>query len=32
MTNVSAVFFDFGGVLLTHMDGIDHKAVEARFD
>jgi len=30
MTSVKAVFFDFGGVLLTHMDGIDHKAVEAQ--
>ncbi len=27
---VRAVFFDFGGVLLQHADGIDHKAIEAR--
>jgi putative hydrolase of the HAD superfamily len=27
---IKAVFFDFGGVLLTHMDGIDHPAVEAQ--
>ena len=28
--NISAVLFDFGGVLLQHMDGIDHKAIELR--
>ncbi|MEX0682992.1 MAG: HAD family phosphatase [Dehalococcoidia bacterium] len=28
---IKAVFFDFGGVLLQHMDGVDHKALEARF-
>lgn len=28
--NIQAIFFDFGGVLLQHMDGIDHKAIEAR--
>jgi epoxide hydrolase-like predicted phosphatase len=28
---IKAVFFDFGGVMLTHMDGIDHAAVEAQF-
>lgn len=28
---VRAIFFDFGGVLLSHMDGIDHKAIEERF-
>ncbi|HEY5639312.1 MAG TPA: HAD family phosphatase [Dehalococcoidia bacterium] len=28
---IKAVFFDFGGVMLTHMDGIDHGAVEAQF-
>ncbi len=28
---IKAVFFDFGGVMLKHMDGIDHAAVEARF-
>jgi epoxide hydrolase-like predicted phosphatase len=27
--NIKAVFFDFGGVLLQHMDGVDHKALEA---
>ena len=27
---IQAVFFDFGGVLLQHADGIDHKAIEAR--
>lgn len=32
MSDVSTIFFDFGGVLLTHMDGIDHGAVEAQFD
>ncbi len=30
MGDVKALFFDFGGVLLQHMDGIDHKAIEAR--
>ena len=28
-TNIRAIFFDFGGVLLQHMDGVDHKALEA---
>ncbi len=28
--NIQAVFFDFGGVLLQHMDGIDHGAIEQR--
>jgi epoxide hydrolase-like predicted phosphatase len=27
---IRGVFFDFGGVLLQHADGIDHKAIEAR--
>lgn len=27
---IRAVFFDFGGVLLQHMDGIDHAAIETR--
>ncbi len=27
---IAAVFFDFGGVLLQHMDGIDHRAIEQR--
>jgi len=26
---ITTVFFDFGGVLLQHADGIDHKAIEA---
>ncbi len=30
MSDVKALFFDFGGVLLQHMDGIDHKAIESR--
>jgi putative hydrolase of the HAD superfamily len=30
MGDVKALFFDFGGVLLQHMDGIDHKAIESR--
>ncbi|HUF52514.1 MAG TPA: HAD family phosphatase [Dehalococcoidia bacterium] len=30
MSGVNTIFFDFGGVLLVHMDGIDHKAVEAK--
>lgn len=30
MSDVRALFFDFGGVLLQHMDGIDHKAIESR--
>lgn len=30
MSEIQAVFFDFGGVLLKFMDGIDHKAIEAR--
>lgn len=29
---VEAIFFDFGGVLLKHADGIDHKAIEAQFE
>lgn len=29
---VEAIFFDFGGVLLKHADGIDHKAIEKQFD
>lgn len=28
---IRAIFFDFGGVLLQHTDGVDHKALEARF-
>lgn len=28
MTQIKAVFFDFGGVLLQFMDGVDHKSVE----
>lgn len=28
---IKALFFDFGGVLLQHADGIDHPAFEARF-
>ena len=28
---IQAIFFDFGGVLLQHMDGVDHKAIEERF-
>lgn len=28
---IQAVFFDFGGVLLQHADGVDHKAIEERF-
>lgn len=27
---IRAIFFDFGGVLLRHMDGVDHKAIESR--
>lgn len=27
---IEAIFFDFGGVLLQHMDGIDHRAIESR--
>jgi putative hydrolase of the HAD superfamily len=30
MGDVKALFFDFGGVLLRHMDGIDHQAIESR--
>lgn len=30
MAGVKALFFDFGGVLLQHMDGIDHEAIESR--
>ncbi|MEO6197154.1 MAG: HAD family hydrolase, partial [Dehalococcoidia bacterium] len=29
---IKAVFFDFGGVLLQHADGVDHKALEAIHD
>ena len=29
---IQAVFFDFGGVLLQFADGVDHKALEARFE
>jgi len=29
---IKAVFFDFGGVLLQHADGVDHKAIEERFN
>ena len=29
--DIKAVLFDFGGVLLQHMDGIDHRAIEQRF-
>ncbi len=29
---IKAVFFDFGGVLLQFMDGIDHKALEERLN
>lgn len=29
MTDIKALFFDFGGVLLLHADGVDHKALEA---
>jgi putative hydrolase of the HAD superfamily len=28
---IRAIFFDFGGVLLQHADGVDHRAIEARF-
>lgn len=28
--SIKALFFDFGGVLLQHADGVDHKALEAR--
>jgi putative hydrolase of the HAD superfamily len=28
---IRAVFFDFGGVLLQHADGVDHRALEERF-
>lgn len=30
--SIRAVLFDFGGVLLQHGDGIDHAAIESRFD
>lgn len=30
MGDVKALFFDFGGVLLQHMDGIDHQAIESK--
>ena len=30
MADVKALFFDFGGVLLQHMDGIDHQEIESR--
>jgi putative hydrolase of the HAD superfamily len=29
---IQAVFFDFGGVLLQFADGVDHQALEARFE
>lgn len=29
--SIRAVLFDFGGVLLQHGDGIDHRAIEGRF-
>jgi putative hydrolase of the HAD superfamily len=29
---IQAIFFDFGGVLLQHADGVDHKALETRFE
>lgn len=32
MTDIKALFFDFGGVLLQHADGVDHKALEAKHD
>jgi putative hydrolase of the HAD superfamily len=32
MSNVKALFFDFGGVLLQHMDGIDHNAIESSLE
>ncbi|HVP06123.1 MAG TPA: HAD family phosphatase [Dehalococcoidia bacterium] len=28
---ITTLFFDFGGVLLQHADGVDHRAFEARF-
>ena len=31
MPAIRALFFDFGGVLLQHADGVDHKAIEERF-
>jgi putative hydrolase of the HAD superfamily len=29
--DIQAILFDFGGVLLQHSDGIDHRAIESRF-
>ncbi len=29
---IQAIFFDFGGVLLQHADGVDHNALEQRFE
>ena len=29
---VKAIFFDFGGVLLQHADGVDHQSLETRFE
>jgi putative hydrolase of the HAD superfamily len=31
VARIQALFFDFGGVLLQHADGVDHKAIEERF-
>jgi epoxide hydrolase-like predicted phosphatase len=30
-TNIRAIFFDFGGVILKSFDGVDHPAIEERF-
>src|SRR5438093_9916766 len=30
-SQIRAIFFDFGGVLLKTFDGVDHEAIEARF-
>ncbi len=30
-SNIEAIFFDFGGVLLQTFDGVDHDAIEAEF-
>jgi putative hydrolase of the HAD superfamily len=30
-SQIRAIFFDFGGVLLKTFDGVDHDAIEARF-
>jgi putative hydrolase of the HAD superfamily len=32
MTDIKALFFDFGGVLLQHADGVDHAALEAHHE